>query len=137
MPDAGIDGECARAGAFARVPFDAAYLDGCGGAPAPLSAMVAAFFGAQRRLPRRVALGFTLTLADGGTQRTAGEQQGPRSLHDREQDVTRAAVAAARARGYSCAHVGDDPARYGVDEATHKRHGTTLAWWLAFEKKGP
>ena len=122
--------EEALAACFAAVPFGAAYLDGCGGAAAPLKAMAEALFARPRALPSRVAVGFTLTLADGGTEGP------PRSLHDREMDVTRAAVAAARVRGYVAAHVGDAPERYGVDPLTSKRCGATLTWWLAFEGEG-
>lgn len=118
-------------GCFAHVPFAALYIDGCGGTTSPVIAAIDAAMGAagdqrgrleQAAPPPKMAVGFTLTLA---------EPTG-RALSDREQDVVRAVVAAARRAGYAgpVRHVGDEPERYGVDPATCKREQGTLTTWL-------
>lgn len=121
---------------FAHVPFAALYIDGCGGTTAPIIAAIDAAMdaaGHRRRReqasasadltpPSKMAVGFTLTLA---------EPTG-RALSDREQDVVRGVVAAARRAGYTgpVRHVGDEPERYGVDPGTCKREQGTLTTWL-------
>jgi hypothetical protein len=130
--------EEALAGCFAHVQFAAIYLDGCGGVTRPIIAAVNAALEAsfKQRLKKEVgspleivplpqlAIGFTLTNA---------EPTG-RALSDREQDVVRAVVAAAKRAGYegpaAVRHVGDDPERYGINPMTCKREQGTLTTWL-------
>ena len=152
-------------GWFGGVPMSAFYFDGCGGSPEPIITALEAALDAGRRQregaagsrgprinrgegnnseggededeerrPPCVAVGFTLTLA---------EPTG-RALSDREQDVFRALVAAARRAGYGSSgaapapvqHVGDEPARYGVDPAVRKRNGGTLTTWCVLGDHG-
>lgn len=115
-----------RAGLFATQPFAGLYIDGCGGSPEPIVGCIDALFDAERAVinPRRIAFGFTLTVAE----RTG------RSLADREVDVQRALAAACRKNSYTMTHVADEPGRYGADAATGKREGGTLTSWHMCEK---
>ena len=108
-----------------RVPFSALYLDGCGGAAAPLIECIESVFNDARcgiNRPR-IAIGLTLTNA---------EPTG-RSLADREVDVNRALASACANAGYTMHHVSDMPQLYGVCEATLKREGGTMTSWLMCE----
>lgn len=112
---------------FGRQPFASVYVDGCGGAPAPVVACVEALFAPDRAVinPPTIAFGFTLTSAEPtGTP-----------LSDREVQVQRSLAAACRRAGYAMAHVADEPARYGADPATRKREGNTLTTWHVCERR--
>ena len=113
-------------GPFRAQPFVAIYLDGCGGSTGPLISMIEAVFDQCRHdiNPARLALGFTLTRA---------EPSG-RLLANREQDITRALVAACRAQGYGVTHVSDAPERFGVSADVDKQEGGTLTTWLVCER---
>ena len=115
---------------FSTTPFCAYYLDGCGGASAPLIAMIDAIFAAPRLDPHRslprLAIGFTLTNACASGS----------ALSVREQEVTRALREKSRGHGFgSMWHVGDEPERYGLDRSAIKQEGGTLTSWLVCERE--
>lgn len=118
--------EALRDGLFARVGFSAIYMDGCGGAVAPLVLFIDALFSEARASlnPSPMAFGFTLTDA---------EPTG-RAMADREVDVHRALVSACKRSGFVMSHVSDAPERFGVDASTSKRDGSTLTCWLVCER---
>ena len=111
-----------ESGAFGSVRFHALYLDGCGGVTQPLIDCVEALIHESRRplLPRRFAIGFTLTEAEpSGTP-----------LVDREVAVHQALAAACRAAGYRMHHVSDEPWHYGVSPSIRKKDGCTQTFWM-------
>lgn len=138
---------------LATTDFAAVYLDGCGGATAPLIEMVQAVFTNERS--KHHVSGHAGRAGGGGGEEfresgdggggapsqarsrfaigftlTAAEPTG-RPLADREQDVVRAVVSEAKALGYTTHHVGDQPCLYDIDPSTPKRMGGTLTTWLA------
>ena len=112
-----------RTGRLQGMPFVAAYLDGCGGAPGPILEMVEALFSGI--VAPAMAVGFTLTAAE----------PGGRDLIDRVQDVTRGAMRIAGKGGFDMRHVGDDPARYAVDPGPPRKVDGTTTCWLVFSKE--
>lgn len=104
-----------------KIPFVAAYLDGCGGATQPVQDMVRNILKGSLAEPS-MAIGFTLTNA---------EPTG-RPLVDRIQDVTRLIATLMAQTDYTrMHHVGDDPERFGVDPELQRQHeGTTTCWVL-------
>jgi hypothetical protein len=117
--------EDALHGCFGSVPFTALYLDGCGGATAPIIGCIDGLFSGQRSLPPTIAVGFTLTKA---------EPSG-RSMANREVDIHRALASSCRQAGYIMSHVADEPHVYGTDSDTLKSSGGTLTSWLVLSCK--
>lgn len=109
-----------------KIPFCAAYLDGCGGAPEPVIEMVQALFGSMihHSPPPCLAIGFTLTSA---------EPTG-RELLDRIQDVSKAIFQEAKQMGYQMKHVGDDPESYGLSPNISRKHEGTSTSWIYCER---
>ena len=112
---------------FNGVAFSTVYLDGCGGQTEPLIASVDALLdGETSQQMDRVAIGFTLTEA---------EPTG-RSLFDREADVHRGILRAAKRAGYDrMAHCFDEPEEYGIrDVETLKRCEGTITSWVVLQR---
>ena len=117
---------------FHHTKFCAAYLDGCGGCPNQVIAMIEALLSVPRD-PCALVIGFTLT---------AAEPSG-RELIDRIQDVTRATLRLATKSPHKTSstgvprqsqyrymrHIMDDPDHYGIEPTLSRKHqGTTTCW---------
>lgn len=97
------------------------YLDGCGGATAPILKMLDAIFSQTRKIPRKITIGITLTEAV-----VTG-----RSLADREQDCSRHLAGLCRTSGRTLEYVGDNPAKFGLSSSPPRRdQGTQTTWFV-------
>jgi hypothetical protein len=71
------------------------------------------------------SIGFTLTNAGG---------KDPRSLVDREQEVTKCINKMSRKYGYSMTYVGDEPELYGIGFSPLKREGDVQTTWVMLRR---
>ena len=71
------------------------------------------------------SIGFTLTNAGGPD---------PRSLVDREQEVTKCICLSGRKYGYVMSYVGDNPGIYGLESSPLKRDGDVQTTWVVLSR---
>jgi hypothetical protein len=71
------------------------------------------------------SIGFTLTNAGGPD---------PRSLVDREQEVTKCICLSGRKYGYVMSYVGDNPEIYGLESSPLKRDGDVQTTWVVLSR---
>jgi hypothetical protein len=71
------------------------------------------------------SIGFTLTNAGGSD---------PRSLVDREQEVTKCICLSGRKYGYVMSYVGDNPGIYGLESSPLKRDGDVQTTWVVLSR---
>jgi hypothetical protein len=146
---------------FSSIPFCAYYIDGCSGSsqavvdilssifidsrlsPPPPQESISSNVSAEEdleldpessltevsktvmKLLPNFSIGFTLTNAGG---------KDPRSLVDREQEVTKYINKMSRKYGYSMTYVGDEPELYGIGFTPMKRDGDVQTTWVMLRR---
>ena len=113
--------EALNGGAFSDLDFHACYFDGCGGYAPIVSDMIEAALTDRPNLEPPIAVGFSIL-------------GGGRDCVDKEQEIIRLLVQLVKPMGFRVDHVGDDPARYGIDGSIKKVESSTLTTWCMIEK---